>query len=432
MEKKVDVHYVTRVEGHGNIFVRIKDGEIKKVEWQIPEAPRFFESIVKNQSYEYLPFITSRICGICSIGHTLASIKAIESALSVEPSEQTVELRKLALHAENMQSHSLHVGFLVLPDLFGKQDLIGVAKENKDIVRKVIEIHRLANIFSDLIAGRTTHPVTLSVGGFYSYPSKRELEKMKAEMEKGKSILEELSYEIKKRIDRFPDFERETEYIALSKEDSYPFYDGIPRSSDTGYLKGDYRNFTNEYTVEISTAKHAKHNRDSYMVGALARFNINSNNLSDFAKDISSLFDLRSPCYNPFMNSVAQIVEIAHNIEDSIEIIDEFLMRGLKDEKIPQIIPKKGRGIGMVEVPRGLLIHDYELDGNGRCKRANLVIPTNQNHGNIQRDMEKFVSENLEKSEGEMKHLLEMLVRAYDPCISCSTHSLKVKLRWER
>jgi len=175
MEKRIDVHYVTRVEGHGNILVEIRDNEIEKIEWQIPEAPRFFEAIVKDQSYEYLPFITSRICGICSIGHTIASIKAVESALSIEVSDQTVELRKLALHAENMQSHSLHVGFLVLPDLFGKRDIIEVAKEDKNLVKKVLELHKLANRLSDLVAGRTTHPVSLAVGGFYSYPSLREL-----------------------------------------------------------------------------------------------------------------------------------------------------------------------------------------------------------------------------------------------------------------
>ena len=184
MEKRIDVHYVTRVEGHGNILVEIRDNEIEKIEWQIPEAPRFFEAIVKDQSYEYLPFITSRICGICSIGHTLASIKAVESALSIEVSDQTVELRKLALHAENMQSHSLHVGFLVLPDLFGKRDIIEVAKEDKNLVKKVLELHKLANRLSDLVAGRTIHPVSLAVGGFYSYPSSRELEMIKNEIKK--------------------------------------------------------------------------------------------------------------------------------------------------------------------------------------------------------------------------------------------------------
>ena len=432
MEKRIDVHYVTRVEGHGNIVVDIEDNEVKKVEWQIPEAPRFFEAIVREQSYEHLPFITSRICGICSIGHAIASIKAVESALAIEVSDQTVELRKLALHAENMQSHSLHVGFLVLPDLFGKKDIIEVAKENKGLVKKVIELHKLANRLSDLVAGRTTHPISLAVGGFYSYPSPRELERMKREIENGKRYLEELSYEIEKRMDNFPDFWRETEYIALSKEKEYPFYDGIPKSSDVGYLEKDYREFTNERVVEISTAKHTKHLRDSYMVGALARFNLNSKSLSDFAKHISSIFGLTAPCYNPFMNNIAQIVEIAHNMEESVKIIDGFLRKGLKEEKISKIEPKGGRGIGMAEVPRGLLIHDYEIDGNGRCRKANLVIPTNQNHANIQKDMEKLVPEIIERSPEEIEHILKMLVRAYDPCISCSTHNLKVKVRWKR
>ncbi len=432
MEKRIEVHHLTRVEGHGNIIVEIdSDGDIKKVEWQIPEAPRFFEAIVRDQNYEYLPFITSRICGICSIGHTIASIKAVESALSIEVTEQTIELRKLALHAENMQSHSLHVGFLVLPDLFGKKDVIEVAKENKELVKKMLKIHKLANRLSDITAGRTTHPVSLAVGGFYSFPSVRELEKVKKEIEDCKKLLEEVSFEIEKRIEAFPDFSRETEYISLSREGEYAFYDGSLMSSDAGYLNGDYTDYIKEYVVDISTAKHSRHARESYMVGALARFNINSKFLSDFARHISSIFDLKNPCFNPFMNSIAQLVEIAHNMEESMDIIDDFLSKGIKEERISKVKPREGRGVGMVEVPRGLLIHDYVMDSKGRCKRANLVIPTNQNHANIQKDMEKLVSEIKDRPKDEIENLLKMLVRAYDPCISCSTHSLEVKVKWK-
>jgi len=183
--------------------------------------------------------------------------------------------------------------------------------------------------------------------------------------------------------------------------------------------------------VEISTAKHSRHARESYMVGALARFNINSKFLSDFAHHISSIFDLKNPCFNPFMNSIAQLVEIAHNMEESMDIIDDFLSKGIKEERISKVKPKEGRGVGMVEVPRGLLIHDYVMDSKGRCKRANLVIPTNQNHANIQKDMEKLVSEIKDRPKDEIENLLKMLVRAYDPCISCSTHSLEVKVKWK-
>lgn len=432
MEKEINIHHVTRVEGHGNIVVSIEGGEIKRIEWQIPEAPRFFEAIVKGKKYDTLPFITSRICGICSIGHTIASIKAIESAFSVEVSEQTICLRKLALHAENIQSHILHVGFLVLPDLFEKRDIVELAKNHTKLVKRVIELHKLANKFSDLVAGRTTHPITLSVGGFFSCPEPEDLERMRRELERGKELIECISREVAERIDGFPDFCRETEFIALSKKDEYPFYDGTLKSSDAGYLEGDYKKFIEEYVVDFSTAKRSRHARESYMVGALARFNINSKNLTDFSKDMASLFNLKPVCFNPFMNNVAQLIEIAHNIEDSIAMIDNLLNGGIKKEKLQDIKPGANRGVGMVEVPRGLLIHDYEFNERGECIGANLVIPTNQNHGNIQKDMEKLVPEIMDRPKNEIEKLLKMLVRAYDPCISCSTHTLEVDVRWGR
>jgi len=163
------------------------------------------------------------------------------------------------------------------------------------------------------------------------------------------------------------------------------------------------------------------------MVGALARFNINSRQLSSDALEIADLFELKPICYNPFMNTIAQIIEIMHNIDDSIDWIDFLLDRGLKDEKPVDFRVKEGRGVGLVEVPRGLLVHDYTFDEYGKCVKANCIIPTNQNHGNIQKDMEAFVPQILDKPEKEIELNLEMLVRAYDPCISCSTHYLNIE-----
>jgi len=426
----INVHHITRVEGHGNIVLDVKKGEIKKIQWQVPEAPRFFEAMLRGRHYDELRTITSRICGICSIGHSLASLKATEDALDIKITEQSRILRQIALNAENMQSHILHVGYLAAPDLFGVGSVFPlVGSKNQDTLIKIVKLHRISNYMSDMLCGRTTHPIRLVVGGFSMIPTEKQLLKLKQELNNIIQPTKEVAQKILDVSDKLPNFTRETEYIALKSEKEYPFYEGEIASTDTGVFP-DYKNYKKimqEYIVPQSTAKYAKHNRDSYMAGALARFNLNSDKLHPLAKDVAEMFKLKAVCYNPFMNNIAQLVEFVHNIEDSIICIDTLLEKEIKDEKPTKVKIKKGRGVGIVEVPRGILVHDYTLDGNGNCTKANCIIPTNQNHGNIQKDMEKFVPEIIHKKEKEIELNLEMLVRAYDPCISCSTHYLDVK-----
>ena len=429
---EVNVHHITRVEGHGNIFVNVKDGIIEKCEWNIPEAPRFFEAMVVGRQYFELHHITSRICGICSIGHTLASLKATEAAMGIKISEQDLKLRKLALHAENLQSHILHLGFLVLPDLLGVGSVIPLASSNPKEVKTVLRLHRLANEMSNLLCGRTTHPQRLVPGGFSKIPSIRELKALKQKLSDAVPDLLAVADLFKALAPKLPDFTRETEFIALTRPDEYAFYDGKIGSTDTGAVPvNDYLSYTNEYIVPTSTAKRAKHTRESFMVGALARFNLNSDKLSPMAKRTAETFNLKPVCHNPFMNNVAQLVETVHSVEDSIRLIGELENEGLKpqpDYFKPEIKVKAGRGVGAVEVPRGILFHDYTYNDKGICTKANCIIPTNQNHGNIQLDMKALLPQIVDKPKKEIELTLEMLVRAYDPCISCSTHVVKVNL----
>lgn len=426
----INVEHVTRVEGHGNIVLNVKDGRVEKVEWQVSEAPRFFEAMLRGREYWELQPITSRICGICSIGHSIASLKATEDAFGVEISDQTYALRHLAINAENMQSHILHIGYLVAPDLFGVGSVFPLSNsEHREVLLKIIRLHRLANEMSDLVCGRTTHPLTLVVGGFSKVPSEKRLVELRKQLVENIGTTKDVAEAIKQVVDRLPDFSRETEYIALSSDKEYALYDGVITSTDTG-KHPDYRGYRDvlkEYVVPQSTAKYAKHVRDSYMVGALARFNINSKQLSSNALEVADLFELKPVCCNPFMNTIAQLVEFMHNIDDSVGWIDQLLSEGVSEEKPVDFKVMEGRGVGLVEVPRGLLVHDYTFDGEGRCVKANCVIPTNQNHGNIQKDMEAFVPSLLDKPENEIELNLEMLVRAYDPCISCSTHCVRVR-----
>jgi coenzyme F420-reducing hydrogenase alpha subunit len=427
---KINVKHLTRVEGHGNIVVDVSGGEIEKVEWQVPEAPRFFETMVVGRDYSELATITSRICGICSIGHTFASLKATEAALGVEISEQTRVLRELLLHGETLQSHILHVCYLVLPDLFKVGSVLPLIGTHKDAVLLVTKIHRLANELCDMIGGRTTHPIRPKVGYFTMLPSREELEVLLGRLEESVGDLKQLADIFASVSGGFPEFSRETEYLSLTYDKEYAFYDGKVTTTDIDRVidASEYRGVVNEFVVPQSTAKYGKFNRESFMVGALARYNNNHSQLPALSREVAGKLGLDGIHYSPFKNNAAQIVECVFAVERSIAHVRWLLERELVLEK-PEIKVGNGRGVGAVEVPRGILFHEYTYNDDGICVAANCVIPTNLNHNNIQKDFEKMVPEMLDLPQEELRFNLEMLVRAYDPCISCSTHFLDVEFK---
>jgi coenzyme F420-reducing hydrogenase alpha subunit len=360
------------------------------------------------------------------VGHATASLRATENALGVEISEQTQLLRKLLFHGEMIDSHVLHVYMLVAPDFFGAGSVLPLAASHPDVVLRALRIKKLSGDLCAMIAGRHTHPVAMRVGGFTHLPGEKELLAMRErlvaardDMDETISLLATLPW---------PQFERETEYVSLQQEDEYAFIDGrIATTDGFVYDLADYRQVTNEFMVPFSTAKHTRHNRQSYMVGALARFNNNYGQLHPRAKAAAEALGMKPLVTNPFLNSGAQAVEMVHCIEDSIRLVDELLDRGLKEEEPYRFEGKGGEGVGSCDVPRGILFHNYVIDDEGLIQGANCIIPTNQNHGNIQADMEALVPQIVDQPQDEIRLTLEMLVRAYDPCISCSTHLLNVE-----
>ena len=421
-KKVIQIHHVTRIEGHGNVDIQIKDGKVEKCQWQVVEAPRFFEAMLRGRKWYEAAHITSRICGICSIGHTLCSLKATEAALGVTISDQTLKLRKLLMNGETLQSHILHLGYLVLPDLVRQPSVVPLAATHTEQVLLVVRLHRLANEMSDLIGGRTIHPQRPVVGGFAKWPTVAELENLYKRLESAQSDVMALVDFVKSLAPNFPKFSRETEYIGLTHPTEYAFYEGVIGSTDGGTWPVDnYKNIVNEYLVPQSTAKFARNKRDSYMVGALARLNLNYDKLLPGAKKLADDVGLKPINYNPFMNNVAQLVEVAHAFEDSLQLTKKLLDKWVPGEK-PVVSVKAGLGAGAVEVPRGVLFHEYEYNKDGEVIWANCVIPTNQNHANIQKDMEAYVDEIKDFPQEEIELMVEMLIRAYDPCVSCSTH----------
>lgn len=429
----IAVHHLTRVEGHGNITVNATDGRIEKCEWSVPEAPRFFEAMVRGRHYSEVARITSRICGICSIGHTLASVKATEAALGIRVTPQTKTLRTLLKHAENFDSHVLHVYFLAAPDFLGAPSVFPLVATHGEVVARALRLKRLAHEWGSLIGGRTTHPTTIVPGGFTKLPTVRELEAIKKKLLSAVPDLVATLETVKALAGAIPAFDRPTEYMALHAKDEYALYDGqiqcvLPDGNKASYKVADYKKCTNEHMVPISTAKYTRNRLASYAAGALARFNNNHGQLHPEAKKVAAALGLKPICVNPYMNTVAQVVEIVHSFHESLRLVDELIKKGIREEGL--VKPTKySQGAGAVEVPRGILFHEYSYDKKGMCLGGNCIIPTNQNHANIQKDFEALVPELLNKgvAEKDMENRLEMLVRAYDPCISCSTHFLDVK-----
>ena len=420
----IDVRHITRVEGHGNIRVRATNGTVEQVEWQVPEAPRFFEAMVRGRSWQDIQTVVSRICGICSFAHSLASTKAVEAALGIEISEQTDRLRLLAYGGEQLESHVLHVGYLVAPDLVGVNSVVNLVASHPQVVQAVIRAHRLGNEWMELLGGRRTHPVSFRPGGFGKLPTESELRELKSRLEKVVPDLTLIAKTVLALAGKLPAFERPTEYIALVQPGVYTFYHGMIGSTDTpDRVPVDrFEEVVNEYVSPQSTAKWVRWHRDSYAVGALARYKLNHAYLHPLAAQTARMLNLKPECCNPYMNSVAQVVEAVEVVEAAIARIDELLTLGIKSEPPQKVRPRSGVGAGSVEAPRGVLFHRYAFDDNGLCTAANICIPTNQNHANIQKDFEALLPQIIDRDEAEIRLLLEMLVRAYDPCVSCSTH----------
>jgi len=420
--RTIDIHHISRVEGHGNIKIRIQDGKLEEARWEVVETPRFFEAMLVGKKWENAPWISGRICGICSIGHTLASIRAVENAFGIVPTEQTRKLRLLLKHMETLQSHVLHLYFLAAPDFLNAGSVFPLIGSHPDVVQRAARIKQLANDVCDVIGGRRMHPTRTVVGGFTMLPEKKELVQFRTRL---KNVIDDLLRTAELfRTFVIPDFSRETEFVSLKGDGAYPFIGGDLASTDGVTKKErDYRAMTNEYTVEQSTSKWSRLSRGSFAVGALARLNNNFKFLRPVAQELSASFGLKPVNHNPFMNNIAQLVECAHAVAESMDLIDELTGMTWQEPR-RAVTPKQGRGVGAVEVPRGILYHCYEFDEEGRITNCDCVIPTSQNHANIQHDLEKLVREYVAKgsTDQEIELLAQMLVRSYDPCISCSVH----------
>ncbi|NTU69202.1 MAG: Ni/Fe hydrogenase subunit alpha [Chlorobiaceae bacterium] len=422
VDYNIDIHHLTRVEGHGNIHISVKEGKLAEATWAVIETPRFFEVMIKGFSAERVPFLTSRICGICSISHSLASIRALERAMEITPPETARIIRLLAMHGETLSSHALHLFFLAAPDFLDLPSAVPILKAHPEIVQAGLMLKELGNALSIATTGRATHPVSLVLGGVSKAPSKQRLLELKKMIVERKPALDMTTAFF--RTLTLPDFVRETEFISLRNGTSYPYIGGDLVSTDgVVHDENDYLLMTNEYLTDFSTSKFTRLSRQSSAAGSLARFNNNFDLLGPRAKEAAAAFGLEPVCHNPFMNNVAQLVECHQIFEEAESLIDQLLDDDLRDIKV-DYKPKAGSATGAVEAPRGVLYHHMETNDEGKVIKADCIIPTTQNNANIHYDLYALAEQALAegKSEKETEKLCVMLVRSYDPCISCSVH----------
>ncbi|KYK23475.1 hypothetical protein AYK24_07465 [Thermoplasmatales archaeon SG8-52-4] len=419
VEKKIKVDYIARVEGQGAInFDITKEKKVEHLKLKIFEPPRFFESFLIGRKYDELMELTSRICGICPVAHQITALRAVENAMGIDVSNQTRDLRKLIAISAHIQSNVLSMYFLSLPDLMGYESIISMGKDHLDIVKRGLMLKKLGNDITEIIGGRSVHPVTMIVDGFTSIPNKNKFENIRKRLVDAKKAAFE-TVDLFSNIE-IPNFTRKCEHVSINDSKYYAINKGHLKSNNGLDIDEiNYRKHIFEKQKPYSTALHSYiKNRDSFMVGPLPRVNINYSQLSDDAKNAAINSGYKFPNYNPFVSHLARAIELVHDIDESIEIIDRM---PLKQEQ-SKVMCKSGFGAAITEAPRGSLYHSYTLDNNGVVKKADIVPPTAHNAYNIENDMNQFVQTIIDEPIEDITLKCEMLVRAYDPCISCSAH----------
>jgi len=420
MGKEITPDYICKIEGHGSLDINFKDSRAKL---NIHEGERLFEGLLMKRLPNDAPFITARICGICPTVHYLTAICALENALGIKISQETEILRKILLAGQIIQSHTLHLYFLALPDYLNLDSGLDLFKAYPAEFHIALNLKKFADRTIELIGGRAVHPITPQITGFDKIPSVKDLNLL---LEEAKNVLDDASQTVALFAQlSYPELEHPTEFLSLSpKEKKYPFYnsDGINSSLNKNFATVDYDREIEEIVKSYSTAKFSLKEGKGFMVGALARLNLNKDLLNPGAKDLIKKLKIKIPSYNPFHNNLAQAIEILHFLEEIINLIKTISSLDLEKAQTFNFPLKKGYGVAACEAPRGTLYHAYTLDENGLIKKCNIITPTAQNLTSIEEAANILLAQTKNLSNKKRQHLLEMLIRAYDPCITCSVH----------
>lgn len=421
----VSIHKLSKIEGHADLDISIKDGQVDSVNLRVMENKRFFVEAVKGMEYTNVPQLVSRICGTCSIAHLTGCIEAVEKTLKVKPSQQTIIMRKLTAYSMMIRDHALHLYFFVLPDLYGVESALDLAESHKELLHEALHVKEAGNNLSKLIAGRAVHAPFERIGGFSKPIDKQKIPEVVNELKKIRSSVLRL-------IDIFYkcdwELKRKTDFVALVTPD-FSFLEGIIKSTSGARIKEeDYWDHLHSKVLPYSQAAGFEFEGHEYLVGALARLNLNQEALHPKTREDAEGYLELFPSENIFHNNLAQAIEILHSIDHSVDLLEhtEF-----QKEELAEPETLTGEGVGVVEAPRGTLYYWLGID-EGKVRYANLVIPTAQNLINMKKDVREQVKNICEcglkdkDCEERIRKEVEKIIRAYDPCMSCASHFLRI------
>jgi len=420
---KADI--LARVEGEGGLHIRVKGNAVAEVKLIIFEPPRFFEAFLQGRQYHEAPDITCRICGICPVAYQMSSVHAMEDALGVKVTGPLRDLRRLLYCGEWIESHVLHVFMLHAPDFLGYQDAIRMAQDHPEVVKMGLRLKKIGNQVVTLVGGREIHPINVRVGGFYRAPEKKELAPLAEELKWAReAALKTVRWVAKLPM---PEFETDYEFVCLRHEAEYPFNEGrLVSNKGLDITVQDYDAHFAEEHVAYSNALHSKlKDRGPYFAGPLARYNLNFDRLTPLAREAAKEAGLGLEVRNPFQSIIVRAVETLYAVDEAVRIIEAYER---PEQPAVQVEPRAGVGYAATEAPRGLLYHRYRLDDSGAILDAKIVPPTSQNQKIIEQDLHQFVEQRLDLPDDQLTWQCEQMVRNYDPCISCATHFLKLKI----
>ena len=422
ISRKLTLEHVARIEGHGNVTVDVEDGELKRVEMNITEPARVFESMVCGRPYSEIAYVASRICGICSANHVVSSLLACEDAFGVEVSERTRKLRELLVYGSFLQNHATHLYILAAPDFVGQPSIFPLAQTQPEVLQKALSIKKLGNDLCNAVGGRSIHPITAVVGGFTAEPTPEELLSLAGRLDDAVQVCIEggdlfAHFEV-------PDFNTQGDMLSLTSDEGYAICSGKVTALREGWSRDahDYLEYLHESTKPYSNARFTVLDSGStYVVGAIARINNSFSRLSQSARLVAAKAGLRPVWLNTFKNNISQAIELVDVAERCANLCRE-LAEGDGDSSVVEFEPHAGHGVGVTEAPRGTLYHELEFDDEGRVVHANILTPTAQSLANLENDIRLFASKSLDLPKDEFVMLIEKLVRAYDPCLSCAVH----------
>jgi sulfhydrogenase subunit alpha len=429
VSRTIKVEHLARVEGHGGITVELDGNKVSSVRFDLFEGVRLLEGLLKGKYYTDVAPTISRICSICSAAHTITSLKATEDAFGVETSEQTELLRDLLFRGESIESHALHVFLLAAPDYLNYPSAIAMAADHLDHVALGLRLKKMGNLVQNTIGGREIHPVNCVPGGFGALPTLSQLVQLKQGLEAALDDAE-AAIDFVAQLPAADFCEDDIAFAALTGATGFSYHAGRSillevEGEQQTFPVADYRSVTNERTVTHSHAKHSEVAGRPFMVGSLARLALRRDRLHPAAAAAVDRLGLKFPATNPMDNNKAQAVELLHDVEQALRVVNRLLDEGVRPERPAEVRPRAGTGTAVTEAPRGLLVHSYTYDDGGRITAADVITPTAMNAASVERHFRVAVEQSQQRDDATLTRKLEMIARAYDPCISCSVHLIR-------